>query len=287
MAGAIVAAVLTLLYVLFLCCNWTNIAIGADIMGAAGDFLSSNSRIVFVPIICYLITLPIILWYSATNVFMYSMGTPYYVEGQMFASMKDERSIEVMFWVFMFGFFWIMAFILAILQFTIAATTALWYFGSNSDESPSVSVCKGVSWAFRYHLGSLAFGSLLIAIVTMIKVLFEYFAKKYEKAAPENPIMKALLCYIRCMIWCLDSCVKFISENSYIQVAINGCSFCEGAKKSFFMIIGNPGTYTAMNIVGWIMTGIGKGVIVGASVYLTMVLAQENVLVATEGATIQ
>jgi hypothetical protein len=58
-------------------------------------------------------------------------------------------------------------------------------------------------------------------------------------------------------------------------------------KKSFFMIIGNPGTYTAMNIVGWIMTGIGKGVIVGASVYITMVLAQENVLVTTEGTTIQ
>jgi hypothetical protein len=53
------------------------------------------------------------------------------------------------------------------------------------------------------------------------------------------------------------------------------------------MIIGNPGTYTAMNIVGWIMTGIGKGVIVGASVYLTMVLAQENVLVTTPGVKIQ
>lgn len=42
-----------------------------------------------------------------------------------------------------------------------------------------------------------------------------------------------------------------------------------------------------MNVVGWIMTGIGKGVIVASSVYLTMVLAQENVLVTTEGAHIQ
>lgn len=122
-------------------------------------------------------------------------------------------------------------------------------------------------------MGSLAFGSLLIAIVTMLKVVFEYFAKKYEKASGDNPLVKAILCCVRCMIWCLDACVKFISENAYIQVAINGSSFCEGAKKSFFMIVGNPGTYTAMNIVGWIMTGIGKGVIVGASVYLTMVLA--------------
>lgn len=192
-----------------------------------------------------------------------------------------------MFWIFMFGFFWIMAFIIAILQFTVASTVALWYFNAGSDAGDSVSVCKGVYWAFRYHLGSLAFGSLLIAIVTMIKVLFEYFAKKYEKAAPENPITKALICYVRCMIWCLDACVKFISENAYIQTAINGTNFCTGAKKAFFMIIGNPGTFTAMNIVGWIMTAIGKGVIVGLSVYITMVLAEMNVLTTTEGAKIQ
>lgn len=229
MAGGIVAGVLTLLYVIFLCCNWTNIAIGADIMGAAGDFLSSNSRLAFVPVICYLLCLPIVAWYAATNVYMYSMGTPEFVKDQMFASMKDEKSIEIMFWVFMFGFFWIIAFIIAILQFTIAASAALWYFGSNSDSGPSISVTKGIYWAFRYHLGSLAFGSLLIAITTMIKVLFEYFVKKYEKAAPENPIVKALICYARCMIWCLDACVKFISENAYIQVAINGHHFCKGA----------------------------------------------------------
>jgi choline transporter-like protein 2/4/5 len=75
------------------------------------------------------------------------------------------------------------------------------------------------------------------------------------------------------MIYCLDSCVKFISENAYIQVAINGCHFCAGAKKAFFMIVSNPGTYTAMNIVGWIMTTVGKGVICGLSVFVTVVLA--------------
>ena len=53
------------------------------------------------------------------------------------------------------------------------------------------------------------------------------------------------------------------------------------------MIIGNPGTFSAMKIVGWIMTAIGKGVIVGLTVYITMVLAEENVLTTTEGAKIQ
>lgn len=89
-------------------------------------------------------------------------------------------------------------------------------------------------------------------------------------------MVKTILCLVRCMIWCLDACVKFISENAYIQVAINGCHFCAGAKRAFYMIASNPGTYAAMNVVGWIMTAIGKGVISALSVFVTVVLAQEN-----------
>jgi hypothetical protein len=78
LAGACVAGIITLLYVVFICCNWKNIAIGADIMAAAGDFLATNPRIALVPLICYLLCLPIVAWYAATNVYLYSTGDPKY-----------------------------------------------------------------------------------------------------------------------------------------------------------------------------------------------------------------
>lgn len=85
MAGACVAGVITLLYVIFVCCNWTNIAIGAEIMGAAGDFVATKPTIALVPVVCYILCLPVVAWYAATNVYLYSTGTPKYVEGAMFA----------------------------------------------------------------------------------------------------------------------------------------------------------------------------------------------------------
>jgi len=121
----------------------------------------------------------------------------------------------------------------------------------------------------------------------MIKVVFEYYAKQVQRLAGGNFIAKALICCARCCIWCLDKCVKFISENAYVQIAISGCTFCEGAYNGFWMIIRNAGMYTAMNVVGWIMTMIGKGVIIGFCVWLTMALAQENLLVAESGGKIQ
>lgn len=145
-------------------------------MAAAGDFVSTNTRIVFVPLMAYLICIPVVLWYAATNVYLYSTGTPKYVEGQMFAMLEESQMVYTMFWLFMFGFFWIVAWVIAILQFTVAATTALWYFTGHDSDANVVSVTTGIAWAFRHHTGSLAFGSLLIAITTMIKVVFEYFA---------------------------------------------------------------------------------------------------------------
>ena len=35
-------------------------------------------------------------------------------------------------------------------------------------------ISTGIEWAFRYHFGSLAFGSLIVAIVWAIRIIFEY-----------------------------------------------------------------------------------------------------------------
>lgn len=114
LASTIVAGVLTLLYLIFLCCQFKNIAIGADIMSAAGEFVSMNPRIVMVPIVSYCFVLPIALWYAVVNAFLYSTGEPKFVKKEMFALLENKKDTETLFWLFMFGFFWVVAFIIAI-----------------------------------------------------------------------------------------------------------------------------------------------------------------------------
>jgi len=112
--GACVAGVLTLLYVIFLCCQWKNIAIGASIMGAAGEFVAMNSRIAILPPIAYVLCIPVFMWFIYTNVFLYSMGTPKYVKKDMFATLEPSKEENILFWFFLFGFFWMIAFIISI-----------------------------------------------------------------------------------------------------------------------------------------------------------------------------
>jgi hypothetical protein len=67
------------------------------------------------------------------------------------------------------------AFLIGCAQFIIAAACAVWYFSFTSDTKGKGSLCTGIKWILRYHLGSIAFGSCIIAIVQLIRIIFEYY----------------------------------------------------------------------------------------------------------------
>lgn len=157
----------------------------------------------------------------------------------------------------------------------------MWYFSGQgadaSDATGEVSVMLAIKWAIFSHLGSIAMGSFLIAVVTMIRVVFEYIVEKYEQVGnKENPIYKAVKCFIRCMLWCLDQCVKFITKNAYIQIALRNTSFCKAAFDSFMIIMRNFGRFSSAGMIGTIMMMLGKGTIMGCSAALTMIVVKHT-----------
>jgi methyl coenzyme M reductase beta subunit len=75
----------------------------------------------------------------------------------------------------------------------LAVAAATWYFSHSADSGGSASIFKGFKWILRYHLGSIAFGSLIIAICEFIKFMFEYYRKKMTGRVFQNPVGKCLL----------------------------------------------------------------------------------------------
>ena len=90
-------------------------------------------------------------------------------------------------------------------------------YGADGEAARHSGVLRSLCWGLVYHVGSLAFGAFLIAVIQMIKVIFEYLAKKGESVfGKENCLYKIVICYIRYYIWYLDQYVKFINKNAYI-----------------------------------------------------------------------
>jgi choline transporter-like protein 2/4/5 len=78
MIGAVVSWVIAALYLCFIGCCWKNISLGASIMEAASDFVSSNLRIVLLPVIAYIISFIFLLFWVFAAMYLYSVGEPEY-----------------------------------------------------------------------------------------------------------------------------------------------------------------------------------------------------------------
>lgn len=94
-----------------------------------------------------------------------------------------------------------------------------------------------LSSACRYHLGTLAFGSLIITICRLIRVCLEYIDQKLKKY--DNDLTKCLLCCMKCFFWCLETFLRFLNKNAYIMCAIHGKPFCTSARDAFNLLMRN------------------------------------------------
>ena len=71
---------------------------------------------------------------------------------------------------------------------------------------------------YRFHAGSIAFGSLLIALVQIARVILGYIQKKLK--GKTGRIAKALLCMLQCCLWCFEKILRYINRQAYIEVRV-------------------------------------------------------------------
>lgn len=69
---------------------------------------------------------------------------------------------------------------------------------------------------FSYHLGTVALGALLIAIVQIIRVIFS--AVKSMVKEPKNDFTRSLYKCFSCCLYCLEKILVFLTRNAYIEV---------------------------------------------------------------------
>lgn len=76
-------------------------------------------------------------------------------------------------------------------------------------------------FVFRYHLGTLAFGSLIVAIVQIIRVILEYIDQKLKGAdnAAAKFFIKCVLLFV--FLHVLKACsLKIHCNNMYICASV-------------------------------------------------------------------
>ncbi|XP_014770495.1 choline transporter-like protein 2 isoform X2 [Octopus bimaculoides] len=256
---SIITGVVFLIFLLILLVLFSRIRIAIALIKEGSRAVGSIMSTLLWPIIPFILQIGVIFLWLSVAVHLYSINrsvnstesVDIISQVESFCSdlttnetnacsvMKTMESYTIYLQIYaLFMFFWLVNFVSAMGQLTLAGAFASYYWSFNKpDDIPSLPLLKSFWRCFRYHFGSLAFGSLLIAIVQMIRLLLEYLDHKLKDV--ENPVAKFILKCMRCCFWCLEKFLKFLNKNAYIMIAVHGKNFCVSAKDAFKLIFTN------------------------------------------------
>uniref|UniRef100_A0A8C8SKP7 Choline transporter-like protein n=1 Tax=Pelusios castaneus TaxID=367368 RepID=A0A8C8SKP7_9SAUR len=160
------------------------------------------------------------------------------------------------------GLLWVANFALALGQCVLAGAFASFYWAREKPRDiPACALISSFLRTLRYHVGSLAFGALILTIVQLIRIILEYLDHKLKGA--QNPFTRCLLCCLKCCFWCLEKFIKFLNRNAYIMIAIYGKNFCTSAKNAFKLLMRNIIRVVVLDKVTDLLLLFGKLLVVG------------------------
>uniref|UniRef100_A0AAQ5ZRY4 Choline transporter-like protein n=1 Tax=Amphiprion ocellaris TaxID=80972 RepID=A0AAQ5ZRY4_AMPOC len=159
------------------------------------------------------------------------------------------------------AFLWCVNFVIALGQCTLAGAFASYYWAFNKpNDIPTFPVCGGFMRSLRYHVGSLAFGALILTLVQVIRIILEYID---HKARAQNRVARFIMTCFKCCFWCLEKFIKFLNRNAYIMIAIYGKNFCVSAKNAFMLLMRNVIRVVVLDKVTDLLLFFGKLLVVG------------------------
>jgi choline transporter-like protein 2/4/5 len=253
---------LAALWFCIICCLRARIFLAIGITKEAAKALGAMTSLILFPVVQ---TAGIIAFTMVWGVYMLYLASSgdivketYIYNGYEFESKSYVYSdnSKKAYWYLLFCWFWTSEFIMAMGQIVTALSVSIWYFTREDKKSTigSSTVVTSVWMAFRYHTGTAAFGSLIIAIIKTIRAFISYLQKNADRLAARGgkaaqTLAKIILCALQCCMWCIEKCAKFLNKHAYIQVAIFSYSFCKAARCAFFLILRNILLIGAVSIV--------------------------------------
>lgn len=173
----------------------------------------------------------------------------------------------------LFGLLWTNQLIQAISMCTIAGAGAEYYWTRDKSELSRLPVARSFYRVCRYHLGSLAFGALIIAIIQFVRICLEYLDKKTKNLQASNFAIKLFMKAVKCCLCILEKVVKYISRNAYIVVAMKGKSFCSATVNAFKLLFANIKQIAITAAISSFMLLLGKiAIAIGCTVILYIMI---------------
>jgi len=257
------------------------ITMSIGVIEEASDCFLAIPKCIALPVLTFFLELPIVGYGVVSTLYLLSMRE-YDADLDAYAY-SEELQRMVMFNGF--GCLWTGYIISSIQYTTIAGACADWYFTFADKDGDRDIKMFAVERSFyrvcRYSFGSMIFGSLLIAVVVIIKWIATYCIKQVVAQSPENKVVQMLGAALVCLVNCVEKLIRFLGKLAYIECAIYGVNFCTGVYSAAKRLIKNVVRFSFLSVFAHLMIFLGKlGVVAGTVLICEAVMTSEDESVA-------
>lgn len=154
-------------------------------------------------------------------------------------SCSNGKLVGVLVFVSFAGFY-ITEVIKNVTHTTVCGIYGTWYYCSKSDQGvPRHPALSSLRRVMTYSFGSVSFGSLMVAIVNLIRYLLD-IARQAANQDIGNPIARivatCILCFAQCIMGFVEWLVSYFNHYAYTFVALYGKAYLPAAKDTWNVV---------------------------------------------------
>ena len=263
---SIILAIFTFLVLIILIFVRSKISIAIEIVQEAATAIDWIPQLTFFPFLIFVVLISYIAYAITVCVYLATSGAFQIHEDRL----QFKHTVTWMMIYHIIASTWLINILLAISSTTTAGCVASWYFTPNKLLMPSSPVSSSLSRVLRYHFGSLVLGSAVITFVQTVRFIIDAVRTLIGKEKKQNHEINLVSCSAGAMdyVWgWVETIIRSINKNAYIEVAIYGHSFCHSARVAFRLLARNVLRMLATEYIGDFILFLGKSavtVVVGA-----------------------
>lgn len=277
LAALIIFSFLTLVFACMIYCKYSDVKLAIDVIDASADYVAHNKRVVLVPVLHFFITLTVIILWLGCFLCVISLNEikvdPVVPQAKDLVWTKQVRYMALF---MLFGLLWVTAWLEYTSRFIAIVGATTYYFDNSrerTDEEAPADICFGFKCAYLHHMGSLAFGAFIIALIRFIKILFYYAAKKAEQAGGENAAVKAAVGCAKCCLDCIEKICDYVNTAAFCYMAITGDPFLSAAWSGFLLNLKHGFKFFFAQLLARVFIFLGKcGIVAGNCFSLYMLM---------------
>lgn len=211
-AGGILCGVGMLVALMF-CCIYSRIGFTAQLIKTVMLVVSRYPSITLVPIVAMFLQIGVALLWG------------YGLSGCKLRFGSNTGGMIGISIFLIFSFFWNAQFINNSLHTACSGVFCAYYFLGETVQMPKRPVKIAIRNAVGPGSGSIALGSLIVAIIQTLRTVVKLLAGKNS-----NAVMQCISCFLNCILGAVEATAKYFNRYAFVLVSIYGKSFYQSAK---------------------------------------------------------